>query len=220
MTPELLIFDCDGVLIDSEALVCNADAEELTRIGYPITGEEMARRFAGVPGAVALAELEREMGRPLPEGFHARCEAKAMALYRSELRALPRAAETIAALPFPRCVASSSRPAKLALGLVETGLYELFYPHLFSTVLVANGKPAPDLFLHAAAALGATTAGCLVIEDSIAGVTAARAAGMRIVGFTGGSHCGADHGERLRAAGAVAIVPGYAELPAAIAALD
>lgn len=216
MTPELLIFDCDGVLVDSEPLACAADAEELTRIGFAITAEEVARRFAGMPGADMLAELEREMGRPLPAGFHARCEARIMALFRSELKALPQAAETIAALPFPRCVASSSRPAKLALGLIETGLYELFYPHLFSTTLVARGKPAPDLFEHAAARMGAEPARCLVVEDSLAGVTAARAAGMRVLGFTGGGHCGPEHAGTLRAAGAEAVIAGFAELPAAI----
>ncbi|MEX2631300.1 MAG: HAD-IA family hydrolase [Tistlia sp.] len=122
-------------------------------------------------------------------------------------------------MPFRRCVASSSRPGRLALGLIETGLYELFYPHVFSSVLVARGKPAPDLFLHAAGQLGAEPARCLVLEDSRPGIAAARAAGMRVLGFDGGGHCGGGHGEALRQAGAEAVVSRFAELPGAIDAL-
>jgi HAD superfamily hydrolase (TIGR01509 family) len=219
MTPALVIFDCDGVLIDSEPLACAAEAEELTRIGFAITAAEVARRFVGLPDTAVHALVERELGRALPPDHGARCEARVMAQFRAGLKALPGAAETIAGLPFRRCVASSSRPARLALGLIETGLYELFYPHVFSSVLVARGKPAPDLFLHAAASLGVPPDGCLVLEDSLPGVAAAGAAGMRVLGFTGGGHCGPGHGERLLDAGAAALVERFADLPEAIARL-
>lgn len=219
MTPELVIFDCDGVLIDSEPLACAADAEVLAELGLAIGAEEIARRFVGRSAAAMEAELARELGRPLPADFTARCEARVLARFRGGLSALPGAAEIVAALPFRRCVASSSRPARLALGLIETGLYELFYPHVFSSVLVARGKPEPDLFLYAAERLGAAPARCLVLEDSRPGVAAARAAGMRVLGFAGGGHCGPGHAGLLEAAGAEAVIAGFAELPAAIEAL-
>ncbi len=219
MRPALVIFDCDGVLIDSEPLACAADAEALAALGHAITAEEIAERYAGLPVEAMHAGLARELGRPLPPDFAARCEERILALFRSELTALPGVAEAVAALESPRCVASSSSPAKLALGLIETGLYELFYPHIFSTSLVARGKPAPDLFLHAAASLGAAPADCLVLEDSRPGVEAARAAGMRVLGFTGGGHCGPQHGERLLGAGAEAVIAGHDALAAAIEAL-
>jgi HAD superfamily hydrolase (TIGR01509 family) len=123
--------------------------------------------------------------------------------------------DAILALPHRRCVASSSTPDRIALSLRVTGLSDLF-DQLFSSVQVPRGKPAPDLFLHAANQMGFAPADCLVIEDSIAGVQAARAADMKVIGFTGGGHCGPQHGTRLREAGAVAVVEQMADLPAII----
>ena len=201
-----MIFDCDGVLIDSEAIACGADAEALTAHGYPITAEELARRFAGVPGAEMYRLIEEDMGRPLPEGLRDDVKQTIMEKYRTELQPIPGAEEVLATLNLPKCVASSSAPAKLALGLVETGLYELVYPHIHSAVLVPRGKPHPDLFLYSAQTMGVAPEACLVIEDSVAGVTAAKAAGIPCIGFTGASHCGPDQADRLIAAGAMRVV--------------
>lgn len=150
MTPDLIIFDCDGVLIDSELIACGADADELTRLGYETTVADVIRRFAGVPSDAMYAEVEREFGRPLPPDFDARIERRVLQRYREDLNAIGLVEQTVAALPWRYCVASSSRPHKLSLGLIETGLYDLFYPHIFSATQVRRGKPAPDLFLFAA----------------------------------------------------------------------
>lgn len=204
--PELIIFDCDGVLLDSEIIACAADAEALTAFGYPITTEEMSRRFAGIPAKALYAEIEAETGRAFPPGFMVTVKARIMEKYRTELTPIPGAAEVLEALPLPKCVASSSAPAKLALGLIECGLYDLVYPNIFSARLVARGKPHPDIFEYAAAKMETAPANCLVIEDSVAGITAATAAGMPSIGFTGGSHCGPGLDKRLLAAGASEVI--------------
>ncbi|MET3581470.1 HAD superfamily hydrolase (TIGR01509 family) [Mesorhizobium robiniae] len=202
---ELVIFDCDGVLIDSEILACRIDAEELNAIGYPITLEEVVLRFTGLPSGSMRAVVERDLGRPLPDNFEAIIRKKTSDAYRTDLTAIAGMAEFIDALDIPACVASSSAPDKLRYGLELTGLYQRFAPNVFSTTMVANGKPAPDLFLHAARTMGVEPDRCVVVEDSTAGVRAGVAAGMHVVGFTAGSHCGQGHGERLLEAGALSI---------------
>ena len=202
MTPDLIIFDCDGVLIDSEIIACTADAEELTKIGYAITTSEVVRRFAGVSAKAMYAAIESDLGRPLPADLAIRTEARVLASFRSELRPLAGAVETISRLAWPYCVASSSKPSKLSLGLIQAGLFDLFYPHIFSVALVENGKPAPDIFLLAAERMRANVSRCVVVEDSVAGITAACRAGMRALGFAGGAHCPPGHEVDLRNAGA------------------
>lgn len=216
MTPDLIIFDCDGVLIDSELIACGADAEELSRIGYPITVDEVVRRFAGVSTDRMYAEIEQELGRPLPPDLEDRIERRVLQRYREELQPIARTKETIAALAWPFCVASSSRPQKLNLGLAETGLFDLCHPNIFSSALVDRGKPAPDLFLLAAEKMRVDPGRCIVIEDSVAGVTAARAAGMRGLGFVGGSHCSREHGDLLQQAGAELVFDSFDLVPAIV----
>lgn len=203
---ELVIFDCDGVLIDSELIACAADAEALSDFGYQITTETVVERFSGVPAEAVYAMIEAEMSRALPPDFKGQIEERILAKYCSELKPIPGITEVLSELPSKRCVASSSTPAKLALGLVETGLYEALNPHIFSTVLVERGKPHPDIFLYAAREMGVAAANCVVVEDSVAGVTAARAAGMRTIGFVGGSHCGANQLDKLLEAGAETVI--------------
>ena len=210
---KLAIFDCDGVLIDSEVIACGVEAEELSKIGFAISRQGVIDRFSGMPSDVMYPMIEAELGRALPAGFGDQVKHRIVEAYRTELRAIDGVAEILGALRGPVCVASSSAPAKLALGLVETGLYELLYPHIFSTALVQRGKPHPDLFLYAAKAMGAAVSDCVVVEDSVAGVTAARRAGMRAIGFVGGSHCRPGHAERLVAAGADRIVGDFRDLP-------
>lgn len=209
---ELVIFDCDGVLIDSEIISSSANAEALTKAGYPITTKEVIQLYTGVPDAALYAEVEAELGRPLPDRFSEDIKKLVFQKYRTELRAIAGAREMLSSLTTTKCIASSSSPTKLALGLIETGLYELAYPHIFSANLVARGKPHPDIFEFAARAMKTTPGDCLVIEDSIAGVTAARAAGMACIGFGGGSHCMGGHTEKLKNAGAFTVIDNLTEL--------
>ena len=205
MKPDLVIFDCDGVLIDSEIIACSADAIELTNIGYSISTQEVVRRFSGVPSVDMYAEIEADLGTALPHDFEQRVSQRIADEYSTNLAAIPGVRETIPNLPVPYCVASSSKPDKLSLGLQQTNLLELFAPNVFSTSLVARGKPAPDIFLYSAEQFSVSPDKCVVIEDSVAGVTAARDARMRVLGFVGGSHCGPDHERKLLEAGAEAV---------------
>ncbi|MGB1237454.1 MAG: HAD family hydrolase [Pseudomonadales bacterium] len=209
---KLVIFDCDGVLVDSEIISCAAEAEAYTAIGYPISTQEMARRFTGCAAPDVDRALSAEIGREQPPSFRQAIKRKVLHKYRTELQPITGAAQLLDALPLPKCVASSAAPAKLALGLVETKLYERLYPYIYSTALVARSKPAPDIFRYAAAQMQVAPEHCLVVEDSVAGVTAARSAGMRCLGFSGGSHCSDEHGEQLLAAGAFAVVKHLAQV--------
>ncbi|HEX2554021.1 MAG TPA: HAD family phosphatase [Microvirga sp.] len=214
----LLIFDCDGVLVDSERLASEVDAEVLTGLGFPYTPEAIASRFVGVSLKDMIGRIEAEHGRPLPADFGDTVTRALLARCETSLEAVPGVRAAILALPHRRCVASSSTPARIALSLRVTGLADLF-DHVFSAVAVPCGKPAPDLFLHAAARMGAPAEACLVIEDSVFGVQAARAAGMPVIGFTGGGHCGPAHGAALTQAGATAVIAHMRDLPGAVARL-
>jgi HAD superfamily hydrolase (TIGR01509 family) len=213
MACRALIFDCDGVLIDSEVLVCRIAAEELTDIGFPITTEQVIHRFAGRPDREMRAEIEQEWGHALPEDYRERVNARTIESYATDLKIMPGLEEALDQVTLPICVASSSFPQKLQLGLETAGLYQRFMPNVVSATLVAHGKPQPDVFLFAAGWMKTSPMECLVIEDSVAGVTAAVAAGMPVLGFTGGSHCDARHQDRLRAAGATSVFSHMQELP-------
>ena len=199
---ELVIFDCDGVLIDSELIGCRVEAEELTRAGLRITLDEILERFTGVTSKETFRTLEREQGRRLPADFAQRVGAAIRAAFERELAAIAGIHAALERIELPVCVASSSSPARLEHSLKVVRLFERFTPHIFSAHAVGRGKPAPDLFLHAAQRMMTPPARCLVVEDSIAGVQAGVAAGMPVLGFTGGSHCSPGHAERLRDAGA------------------
>ena len=208
----MLIFDCDGVLIDSEMLVCTLVSEELTRLGYPITPEQVVERYAGRPEREILADIAERWGQPVPPEYKRNVPVRIEKAFTTELRAIPGVAQTLEALRLPKCVASSSGPEKLKLGLEFVGLYRLFAPHVVSAAYVAHGKPSPDVFVYAAGSMRTPVAQCVVIEDSLPGVRAARAAGMRVFGFTGGSHCLPGHGERLLEAGAERVLREMEEL--------
>ena len=213
MVSSLIIFDCDGVLVDSEVISCRAHAETLTRHGYPITSDQVLKRFLGVSDREARQTIENEMGRKLPEDFEAQMKQAALQRYASDLGAIAYVGEAIAAIALPKCVASSGTPEKIRHGLTCAGLYDKLAPHIFSAVQVARGKPAPDLFLFAAEQMKAEPSQCIVIEDSVPGVTGARAAGMTVLGFHGGSHCLPGHAELLRAAGAAVTFDDMRQLP-------
>ena len=210
---DLVIFDCDGVLVDSEPLAAEALARTASEAGFPLTRDECLARFTGISLAAVRSAIETQFGRSLPEDFLEHLRHRDEAAFRSSLRAIPGVAEVVAQLSCKRCVASSGTQRKMRFTLGLTGLLPLFEPHLFSAIEVAAGKPAPDLFLHAAAQMGSEPERCVVIEDSLAGVTAARAARMRALGFIGGSHATPAIGLRLRLAGAARIFDNMACLP-------
>ncbi|MCB8820330.1 HAD family hydrolase [Microvirga rosea] len=208
----LVIFDCDGVLVDSEALACRIDAEFLTALGFPYTVQDIITQFVGVSLKDMTARIEAAHNRALPADFGERINKTLFARFEEELQPIPSVRDAILALPYARCVASSSTHDRIALSLRVTGLADLF-ANVFSATEVRHGKPAPDLFLHAASRMGASAAECLVIEDSPSGVRAACAAGMKVIGFVGGGHCAPGHADKLRDAGAPVIIERMTELP-------
>jgi HAD superfamily hydrolase (TIGR01509 family) len=212
-TFDLVIFDCDGVLVDSEVISCRAHSQTLTRHGYPITPEQVLERFLGVSDREARQIIETEIGRKLPDDFEAEVKQATLQFYAGDLKAISYVGETIAALNLPTCVASSGTPEKIHHGLTCAGLHDLLAPNIFSASQVTRGKPAPDLFLFAAKRMATAPERCLVIEDSLPGITGARAAGMTVFGFHGGSHCQPGHAEILRAAGALLTFDDMRQLP-------
>lgn len=214
----LLIFDCDGVLVDSEVVALDELSAILADNGRPMSVAACGEAFLGRHIDDIVAGIESRLGRPLPGGAPAMAR-RMLARLERELKPVPGVAALLERLHGPRCVASSSDRARIAATLRWTGLDRFFGPHIFSGLDVARGKPAPDLFLHAAAAMGAAPADCVVIEDSVFGVAAGVAAGMPVLGFTGGSHSDAGHAARLEAAGARRTVARMDEVPAALAAL-
>jgi HAD superfamily hydrolase (TIGR01509 family) len=213
---DLVIFDCDGVLVDSELISCRAHSQMLTRHGYPITADQVLDRFLGVSDREARLIVEAELGRSLPGDFEAQVKQATLKFYEGDLRAISNVGEAIAAIDLKKCVASSGTPEKIRHGLTCTGLHDLLAPHIFSASQVERGKPAPDLFLFAAERMQAEPERCLVIEDSIPGVTGALAAGMSVLGFHGGSHCRPGHNDSLRAAGATVTFDDMRQLPGLI----
>ena len=217
---DLVIFDCDGVLVDSEVISCRAHAEVLTRHGYPITSDQVLARFLGVSDREARLMIENEISRKLPDDFESQVKQATLQFYAGDLRAISYVGEAIAAIGLPKCVASSGTPEKIRHGLECAGLFDLLAPHIFSASQVKRGKPAPDLFLFAAEQMQASPARCVVIEDSIPGIAGALAAGMAVLGFHGGSHCQPGYRDILRAAGAALTFDDMRQLPDLIAQIE
>jgi len=202
MPPDLVVFDCDGVLVDSERLVLAVEARILTDLGWPHTPEEVADRWMGRTSAAQLAELEEHLGPANTLLFEECSTRESHAAFERHLVAVPGIEGVLDALDDTgtlTCVASSGSHAKMERTLGRTGLYDRFRGRIFSAEEVAHGKPAPDLFLHAATALGAEPAACAVVEDSVYGVQAGVAAGMTVYGFGGGLTAA----ETLAGAGAI-----------------
>jgi HAD superfamily hydrolase (TIGR01509 family) len=209
----MIIFDCDGVLVDSEILSNTIDAELMTAAGCPMTAEELIRGYIGRPKADIWRAIGEERGTVWPDGLIDRAGALLLKRMETELHPVAGVADALAAIRDRKSVASSSALPKLRKALAITGLLPFFEPAVFSASQVARGKPAPDVFLFAASQCDVAPADCIVVEDSVAGVTAALSAGMRVLGFTGGRHSYAGHGEELSAAGALDIVTGMQNLP-------
>jgi HAD superfamily hydrolase (TIGR01509 family) len=216
---ELIIFDCDGVLVDSEPIINRAHAHVLTACGYPISEQNLVERFCGMSDREMIEIIEREWGHALPTSYAEHVGLMIEAEFRQSLAPIAGVAEALDSLTLPICVASSSSLEQIRQKLKITGLLGRFGEHLFSATMVARGKPAPDLFLYGAQHLTTAPDRCLVIEDSPAGIDAALAADMTAIGFSGGSHCGPEHGARLEEHGALLVIDDMRELAITVAKL-
>lgn len=187
---DLIIFDCDGVLIDSEIISARMLVAELDKLGVDIDLDYVAQHFLGRSYPTVMDQIRHEFHLTLPHDFEEQYRQRLLAAFATELKVMPHVANVLRDLKQPYCVATSSSPKRAAFSLNLVGLGHLAGPHLFTSTMVAHGKPAPDLFLYAAQQMGADPARCLVIEDSLTGIRAARAAGMPVWRFIGGSHLG------------------------------
>ncbi|MBA1139909.1 HAD family hydrolase [Mesorhizobium neociceri] len=190
MTPELVIFDCDGVLVDSEALSVSALLGMISAAGGSVSEDTAYEHFLGKSMKSVREILGRDFRVDITDRHLTDMRVELMRKFREELKPIPGIKDVLPKLGVPCCVASSGTLDRIRYVLDVTGLLHLLEPHLFSAAMVARGKPAPDLFLHAAASMRAHPRNCIVVEDSPAGIAAARAAGMRVFAFTGGSHAG------------------------------
>jgi HAD superfamily hydrolase (TIGR01509 family) len=185
---DLVIFDCDGVLIDSEVISANMLIAELKGYGVEMDMTFVSRHFLGRSYPVVLKEVREQFGVQLPAQFETDYRRRLLDAFARDLKVMPGASEVIGRLARPFALATSSSPERVAQSLRLTGLDALFGPHVFTASMVPRGKPAPDLFLHVAKVFGADPGRCLVLEDSLNGVRAGLAAGMQVWRFTGGSH--------------------------------
>ena len=186
---DLIIFDCDGVLIDSEKLANRVVADELTKFGVEVTENESLRLFTGMSEDTTSRFIEERTGKPAPGHFHELIHQKTLNVFSKELQAIQGIKQLLTSLSKRKCVASSSSMDRILHSLTLTGLADHFdQGHIFNAQMVENGKPHPDLFLFAASAMKCLPENCLVIEDSVPGIKAAKSAGMDVIGFLGGSH--------------------------------
>jgi HAD superfamily hydrolase (TIGR01509 family) len=186
---KLIIFDFDGVIVDSEIIACKVEAECLTEIGFAIDLEENIRRFAGVSADSVKKIVEKELNKKLPENFHENQKKITFERYETELKPIKNVKQMLSNLINDKCIASSSSKEKINKSLNITGLGEYFDDSvIYNAEMVKNGKPAPDLFLLAAEKMGYEPKDCIVVEDSISGVKAGKSANMTVFGFIGGSH--------------------------------
>jgi HAD superfamily hydrolase (TIGR01509 family) len=213
--PQAIIFDFDGVLIESESSSNRHLAELLTEFGTPTSPEETLSRFAGLAGADFAAAVERHIDGPIPDAFRQRRTEEMHRVLADGIEAVEGAVEFVRALPadLPKAVASSSSVRWIRTHLQHIGLAEAFGDHLYSGAEhVERGKPAPDLYLHAAAELGVPIASCVIVEDSEVGATGAVASGAVVVGLVAGLHCVDGHADRLRTIGVHHIAGSFDEL--------
>jgi len=215
----LVIFDCNGVLVDSEPIAAAVLSEALRRVGVTLSTAGAMRRFHGRRPADVFAAIETAVGRQLPADFAAHVATATLRRLRTELRPIAHAAHALTWIRGPKAVASSSPFERVRLSLEVTGLLRFFEPRLFSASAVRNGKPAPDLFLLAAAQSQIDPAECIVVEDSAPGIAAAAAAGMTPIGFVGGSPAPGKLASELLATGARTVVADMRSLKGTIADL-
>jgi HAD superfamily hydrolase (TIGR01509 family) len=212
----VIIFDCNGVLVDSEAIAAGVLSDALKRVGLGVSAETIMRRFHGLRPADTLAAIEVAARRKFAPSFRVDLATETLRRLRAKLRAIPHAAHALTWIRGPKAVASSSPLERIRLSLEVTGLIQFFEPRLFSASEMRHGKPAPELFLTAAARSQVAPRDCVVVEDSVAGVSGAVAAGMTAIGFVGGSHTPGRLASDLVAAGARTVIADMRALKSAI----
>jgi HAD superfamily hydrolase (TIGR01509 family) len=219
--PELVIFDCDGVLVDSEIIAARVEAELLTAAGYEISPEELSETYAGLTFKDIMLRIEEKSRIPFQASLIDQAEMLVDRRLASEVRAIDGAHEAVSAVTMKRCVCSNSRSERLDAMLTKTRLKAFFEGRIFSALETPSGKPkpAPDVFLFAAGVMKADPARTFVIEDSVHGVAGAKAAGMRVIGFTGAAHTYPGHADALTDTGAETVIRRWADLKGTIAAL-
>jgi HAD superfamily hydrolase (TIGR01509 family) len=211
----LVIFDCDGVLVDSELITNRVFAGMLNELGIAVTLDDMFEQFVGRSMAQCLELITKMLGHPVPQHFVEEYQRRSATALRSELKAVPDIETVLAAMRVPYCVASSGSHEKMQTTLGITGLLPQFRGNMYSVTEVAQSKPFPDVFLYAARQQGVAPANCAVIEDTPTGVRAGVAAGMTVFGY-----CALTPKQRLIEAGAHHTFERMRELPALIAAAD
>jgi HAD superfamily hydrolase (TIGR01509 family) len=217
----LAIFDCDGVLVDSEIIAARVEAALLKDYGIELTPEAIAHRFAGLTWVRIIEILSQEYGVALPDDLKNRNDAELDRRLAVELEAVAGVQEMLDGIDLPRCIASNSSSVRLKLELEKVGLWDRFRPYVYAAREVGTGrpKPAPDVYVHACKEFGVEPRFAVVLEDSVHGVAAAVAAGCRVVGFTGAAHSYPGHGEALSDAGAETVISRLKDYPAVVGAL-
>jgi len=220
--PDLIIFDCDGVLVDSEIVAARVESELLTSAGFEISAEELAETYAGLTFKDIMLRVEEKSQIPFQASLIDRAEELVDRKLRADVRIIDGAREAVAAVTAPRAVCSNSRTERVEFMLEKVRLLPFFAGRIFSGLDIPSKKtkPAPDVFLYAAEKLGANPKNTFVIEDSVHGIAGARAAGMRVIGFTGAGHSYPGHADALTEAGAETVIRRWAELNSTIAALS
>jgi HAD superfamily hydrolase (TIGR01509 family) len=216
---KFIIFDCDGVLVDSEIIGIRIEVELLHSAGCAISVEQLTERFSGMSWGDILLILEKESGLNLKDQLLSKTEAELDERIPAEVRAMDGVRVVLEQLQYPRCVCSNTKMSRLEAMLTNVGLKDYFAPNIFSAKDLGEGraKPKPDIFLLGAERMGFDPSQTLVVEDSVHGVQAARAAGMRVIGFTGGSHTYPDHSRNLLGVGALKTISHMRDLPTVIA---
>ncbi|ALE04048.1 HAD family hydrolase [Bartonella ancashensis] len=221
---DLIIFDCDGVLVDSEYLVAKIGSQLLKDINYEISPEELSERYAGLIFSDILKKIEKETGRLISANLIDKMSTLFCKQMKTDLRAIDGIAEAIKNIKssYPYCICSNSTSEDIKQMLLTVNLYNFFEDKIFSAPEMGTKKPkpAPDIFLFAAQKLCVHPKNTIVIEDSLYGVQAATAAGMRVIGFTGGSHSYLNHSNDLVDSGAETVITKHAHLLEVIKAME
>jgi HAD superfamily hydrolase (TIGR01509 family) len=220
MIPQHIIFDCDGVLVDSEPLSMELDYLLLRENGINLSREEVMQRFVGLTFGALIEQVTHQFDMRLPDDLIETKDRRLLELFETQLQAVEGAEEALEAIALPRSVASNSPRTRVEAAFRIAGLSRHFGSRITTFEDVSRGKPAPDIYFEAAARAGVRPEECLVVEDSVAGVTAAAGAGCIVLGFTGTVHDREDHAARLSSAGATAVFGHMQQLPQLVASFS